>query len=133
MIQEKLECDTKEESRQVAFKYIEGLQWVLNYYYKGVSSWGWFYPYHYAPRITGKFQDSRQCDRGAKAYILDLCRVEEFEFDFVYGKPFTPYQQLMGVLPAESQEHVPAIYRVSWHFDAIVTHGVKLTCTGPHD
>jgi 5'-3' exonuclease len=42
-----------------------------------------------------------------------LCRIEEFEFNFEFGKPFTPYQQLMGVLPAESQEHVPAVYRVS--------------------
>lgn len=48
-----------------------------------------------------------------RAHALDLTRVEEFDFKFEYGKPFTPYQQLMGVLPAESQEHVPAVYRVS--------------------
>ena len=77
------------------FKYIEGLQWILNYYYKGVSSWGWFYPYHFAPKIT------------------DLKRVDEFAFDFDLGKPFTPYQQLMGVLPEESKDHVPPVYRVS--------------------
>lgn len=43
----------KEEVAKLAFRYIEGLQWVMNYYYKGVASWGWYYDYHYAPRISG--------------------------------------------------------------------------------
>lgn len=36
-----------------------------------------------------------------------------FKFEFELGRPFTPYQQLMGVLPEESKEHVPGAYRVS--------------------
>lgn len=33
------------------------------------------------------------------------------KFNFELGKPFTPFQQLMGVLPEESKEHVPIAYR----------------------
>lgn len=35
------------------------------------------------------------------------------KFEFDYGKPFTPFQQLMGVLPVDSMDHVPLAYRVS--------------------
>lgn len=33
-----------------------------------------------------------------------------FEFDL--GTPFKPFQQLMGVLPVASKEHIPAAYQV---------------------
>lgn len=46
--------DNKEEMRKMAENYVQGLQWVLFYYYRGVASWPWFYGYHYAPMISGK-------------------------------------------------------------------------------
>lgn len=33
-------------------------------------------------------------------------------FDFDLGKPFHPFEQLMGVLPAASQSHIPEAFRV---------------------
>ena len=34
-------------------------------------------------------------------------------FDFAYGKPFKPFEQLMGVLPEASKDHIPLAFRVS--------------------
>ncbi|PPQ77620.1 hypothetical protein CVT25_011231 [Psilocybe cyanescens] len=85
--------DDPKDMHDLVYKYVEGLQWVMHYYYSGVASWGWFYNYHYAPRIS------------------DLRGVNEMTFDFKLGTPFKPYEQLMGVLPVASMEHIPQAYR----------------------
>jgi len=50
--------DDDEEMRKLAENYVQGLQWVLFYYYRGVVSWPWFYGYHYSPMISGSLQSS---------------------------------------------------------------------------
>ncbi|GAA98835.1 hypothetical protein E5Q_05523 [Mixia osmundae IAM 14324] len=87
------EFTDKPALHQLAFRYIEGLQWVLHYYYDGVASWGWFYDYHYAPKIS------------------DLQNVDHMEFVFDLGRPFKPFEQLMGVLPDLSATILPEAYR----------------------
>ena len=45
--------ENEEEMRKLTENYVQGLQWVLYYYYRGVVSWPWFYGYHYSPMISG--------------------------------------------------------------------------------
>ncbi|KAJ2029894.1 exonuclease II Exo2 [Coemansia sp. S3946] len=75
--------------------YIGSLQWVLQYYYRGCQSWSWFYPYHYAPCISDICAN------------LSAYKVEKF----VNDEPYTPYEQLMCVLPPYSRKLLPSALR----------------------
>ncbi len=80
--------------QDVVRAYIEGLHWVLEYYYRGVASWTWFYPYHYAPLAS------------------DCVNLTTITVQLEYGEPFLPFEQLLGVLPAGSAPLLPEPYRV---------------------
>ena len=78
--------------------YVQGLQWVLLYYYRGVPSWSWFYRYHYSPKIT------------------DVKKGLKVDMNFDLGQPFKPFEQLMGVLPSRSRKLIPDPYRVRGYY-----------------
>ena len=63
---------------------------MLRYYYQGAPSWTWFYLYNFAP-FTNDFEN-----------------VGSMDIKFDEGRPFKPYEQLMGVFPASSRVHIPA-------------------------
>ena len=84
--------DDEVELTKLTENYVQGLQWVLFYYYRGVASWPWYYQYHYAPMIS-------DVKKGLNANM---------QFDL--GQPFRPFQQLMGVLPDRSKKIVPQVY-----------------------
>uniref|UniRef100_A0A673GCG2 5'-3' exoribonuclease 1 n=1 Tax=Sinocyclocheilus rhinocerous TaxID=307959 RepID=A0A673GCG2_9TELE len=73
--------------------YVEGIQWILHYYYHGVQSWSWYYPYHYAP------------------FLSDVRNISSLTLAFDLGKPFMPFQQLLGVLPSASKDLLPQCYQ----------------------
>lgn len=80
--------------------YLEGLQWVLYYYYKGCPSWNWYYRYHYSPRISD-----------ISIGVNDMLEKNEENVPFDQAKPFKPFEQLMAVLPARSRKLMPDVYR----------------------
>ncbi|KAL2143231.1 hypothetical protein VTI28DRAFT_235 [Corynascus sepedonium] len=82
----------EEELRKLTENYVQGLQWVLYYYYRGIASWPWFYGYHYSPMIS------------------DVMKGLNADLNFKLGQPFKPNEQLMGVLPDRSKKIVPKIY-----------------------
>ncbi|RMY36922.1 hypothetical protein D0864_16526, partial [Hortaea werneckii] len=77
---------------KVARSYVEGLCWVLLYYFQGCPSWTWYYPYHYAP------------------FASDFVDMDKQVVSFEKGKPFRPYEQLMGVMPPASNHTLPAVF-----------------------
>jgi len=73
-----------------------GAVWVMRYYYAGLPSWSWFYPYHYAPLasdLADAFDDLKEPT--AETVVLPK------------GRPFKPFEQLLSVLPPQSATLLP--------------------------
>ncbi|KAI1382754.1 exoribonuclease 2, partial [Hypoxylon trugodes] len=92
--EQKFHVDKKdiEFRRSVARSYVEGLAWVLRYYYQGCPSWEWYYPYHYAP------------------FAQDFVDIGKMEISFEKGRIARPFEQLMSVQPAASRHVLPDIF-----------------------
>ncbi|PKS06873.1 hypothetical protein jhhlp_006949 [Lomentospora prolificans] len=92
--EQKFHADPKDITfrNKVAEAYVEGLAWVLLYYFQGCPSWEWYYPYHYAP------------------FAQDFVNLDKMEIKFEKGRISRPFEQLMSVLPAASRHALPAVF-----------------------
>jgi 5'-3' exoribonuclease 2 len=92
--EQKFKVDAKdvEFRHKVARAYVEGLAWVLMYYFQGCPSWEWFYPYHYAP------------------FAADFVDLGKMTISFEKGRISRPFEQLMSVLPAASRHSIPEVF-----------------------
>ena len=104
------DIDTPEgaaQRKRMLKKYLEGMQWVLFYYYKGSPHWRWYYPYLYAPMIS---------DLGINIVndFLGSKTITKFETDQNCPEntmPYTPFQQLLCIMPLKSFKLLPPVYR----------------------
>ncbi|CDO64155.1 exoribonuclease, putative [Plasmodium reichenowi] len=78
--------------KDVVYKYVEGLAWVLAYYFQSCPMWHWYYPYYYAPLSS------------------DLI-IDNITFNFEKDEPLLPFEQLLCVLPANSSHCLPKMYK----------------------
>jgi len=93
----KMDIQDEEEKKQLIRKYCEGLCFVLLYYYVGLPSWSWYYPYHYAPPVSDLAQFSSQ----------ELSQPVRFKMDL----PLKPLQQLLSILPPSAAVLLPQPYQ----------------------
>jgi 5'-3' exonuclease len=75
--------------KDVTKKYIETLQWIVEYYFKGVKDWRLYYPFYYSP-FSGDFDGVYE------------------DKEFIIRKEYKPIEQLVSVLPKKS---LPEYYK----------------------
>lgn len=94
-----LKCNSKQLRRKLlpmCESYMQGMNWVLQYYIGWHNNWTWHYPYDAAPTAKDFFES-----------LPDL----ELSYEFEDSRPVEPYVQLLSILPPESAKLIPATLR----------------------
>lgn len=79
--------------------YLESLMYTLKYYFQGCPSWKWHYKYRISPLLSDIYNVLNE-------NIIDMNKIE-----FKLDEPYTPFQQLMLILPPQMNELVPSVLR----------------------
>ncbi|XP_058087536.1 5'-3' exoribonuclease 3-like [Magnolia sinica] len=84
--------EIESKRKEIVQKYVEGLCWVLRYYFEGLCSWSWYYDNHYGP------------------FASDFNGLGRSRINFQLGTPLNR-SLLMAVLPPRSADALPEAYR----------------------
>lgn len=87
----KNENNSKFDINDVCKEYMKSLQFCLEYYLKGIPSWEYYYLYRAAPTFTDLSE-----------WLETNNNNNTLNFEFNLGKPFSPFEQLLLVLPTIS-------------------------------
>ena len=78
---------------------MESLYFTLNYYFVGCPSWSWHYKFRVAPLLGDVYSYLEEKS------LSVIEKANEFEL----GSPFTPFQQLLFILPAQYKHMLPEV------------------------
>jgi 5'-3' exonuclease len=92
--EKKNHISSEEQKHDMIHHYLQGLVWILAYYYTGNISWSWSYPYYYAPFASD---------------LVSFLNTHSMSFDFKKDAPVSLLEQLLSVLPPTSAELIPHI------------------------
>jgi 5'-3' exonuclease len=79
-------------------KYMHGVKWVTEYYFRGCPSWTWNYPYHHAPFISDL------------SHFLQTSKYDHDNVSFDKKASLRPTEQLLAVLPPQMSHLLPKPY-----------------------
>jgi 5'-3' exonuclease len=88
---------SRNELVEIVKEYLKSILWVQYYYFLDCPSWSWYYKYRVTP-LPSDILDVLNNE------VTDINLLSE-EFDL--GKPYTPFQQLMFILPRQLISTLP--------------------------
>ena len=100
-----------EFSEKMVYEYLRGLKWVTLYYFDTCPSWNYYYKYDHPPFMYDVYNYIKNKD--------DI--FNNIKFDL--GKALAPYEQLLCVLPKESNFLLPKpLRKLMLNVNSSLTH-----------
>jgi 5'-3' exonuclease len=73
-----------------------GILFIARYYFKGIPTFSWCYPFHYAPLVSD---------------LYTYCKDSDLKFEFNIDRPLSMYESLLGIFPPSSFHLLPSSVR----------------------